>query len=318
MKIVFAILAAGGVVCASTLPVRAELVNAIRGVVHDSVITQQEVREMTAEAAQLLFRQNRGQDEVIQKKVAEAEKENFEELMRRQLILHEFKTAGYNLPESILDDLVNERIKAKYVDRRTLTKSLQAEGMTYEKYRQRLREEFIIQAMRQKNIASEIIVSPHKVESYYLAHRDKFKVEDEVRLRMIVLNKSTDPNGPQPGKLAEEILAKLKDGAAFEEMANVYSQRQQRTQGGEWFEKSQLRKELAEAAGKLKVGEYSEVIETPEAIYLVLLEDVRPSHFRALTEVREQIERDLVSEERTRLYKQWVDRLTKKTFVKSY
>jgi hypothetical protein len=37
-----------------------------------------------------------------------------------------------------------------------------------------------------------------------------------------------------------------------------------------------------------------------------------------LIEVREQIEKDLVAAERTRLEKQWVDKLKKKTFVRVF
>jgi len=64
--------------------------------------------------------------------------------------------------------------------------------------------------------------------------------------------------------LAEEVLAKLKDGAAFAEMASVYSQGSQRKPGRRlgWVEKSVLRRELADVAFGLKPGEKSDVIET--------------------------------------------------------
>src|SRR5205823_1088054 len=146
------------------------------------------------------------------------------QLMARQLILHEFKTAAYNMPESVIDDQVKERIHGRFGDRVTLTKTLQAQGMTYEKFRQEIRDRFIEEILRQKNISSEIIISPHKVETYYLAHRDEFKMEDEIKLRMIVLNKTAETDPAQVTKLAEEILTKLKEGAAFAEMATVYSQ----------------------------------------------------------------------------------------------
>jgi len=86
----------------------------------------------------------------------------------------------------------------------TFTKSLQEEGLTLEKFRQQMREQFIVEQMRIKNISGEIIISPHKVESYYLGHRDDFKVEDRVKLRTIILNKSADPNVPNAPKLAKE------------------------------------------------------------------------------------------------------------------
>ena len=48
-------------------------------------------------------------------------------------------------------------------------------------------------------------------------------MEDEIKLRMIVLNKSS-PDDTNTVKLANEILIQIKGGATFEEMASVYSQ----------------------------------------------------------------------------------------------
>ncbi len=316
MRVSRAILA-GGILVASLCRVQADPPNGISAVVHDAVITYDEVDVATSQTAEALSRQYRNQPELFEKKMNEARSDNLKKLLDRQLILHEFKTLNYNLPETIVDEVVRERIRARYRDRTTFTKSLQEEGLTYERFRQQVRDQFILEALRQKNISSEIIISPHKVETYYEAHKDEFKVEDEVKLRMIVLTNSPDPAQPNASKMAEEIVQKLKEGATFEEMAKIHSARQ-RNSGGETFRTSSLRKELADAVAKLKTGERSDVIETPEACYLVLVEEARPAHFRSLREVREQIEKDLLINERARLEKQWVDRLKKKTFVRYF
>jgi hypothetical protein len=58
-----------------------------------------------------------------------------------------------------------------------------------------------------------------------------------------------------------------------------------------WVEESVLRKELG------------------------LVEDRRTSHVRPLTEIRDEIERQLKTEEQSRLSKLYIDLLRKKTFV---
>jgi parvulin-like peptidyl-prolyl isomerase len=68
----------------------------------------------------------------------------------------------------------------------------------------------------------------------------------------------------------------------------------------------------------LKPGEKSGVIETPEACYLMLVEDKRPEHIKPLNEVRDDIEKTLLAQEGNRLQKQWIDRLKKKTFVRYF
>src|ERR1044071_9343797 len=82
---------------------RAELADGITAIVHDSIITVYEVEVATMPVAEQLQRQYRNQPEVFSKKVYEAQKENIDQLVERQMILHDFETAGYNLPEGIID-----------------------------------------------------------------------------------------------------------------------------------------------------------------------------------------------------------------------
>jgi parvulin-like peptidyl-prolyl isomerase len=199
-----------------------------------------------------------------------------------------------------------------------MIKSLAAEGVTYEKYRQQVRDEIIIQALRAKNVSQEILISPHKVEEYYLAHRDEpeYKVEDQVKLRIIILNKTSDANAPVAQKMGEEILARLDAGVSFEEMSKEQGQERSGDKG--WVGKTVLRKELTDAAFALKPGQHSGVIDTPEACYLLFVEGARPAHTKPLSEVRDEIEGNLLLAEQKRLEQQWVDRLKKKTFVRYY
>jgi parvulin-like peptidyl-prolyl isomerase len=266
----------------------------------------------------MVVRKYSGSRQLLETKLSEMQKENMDKLVEQQLILREFKTAGYSLPESVIDDLVQETIKAEFGDRATLTKTLEARGMSYEKFRQQIKERFIVEQLRLKNISQEIIISPHKIEKYYLDHREDFKEEDQVKLRRITLNKSSDPKAPDARKLAEEILDRLKDGATFTELAAIYSQGSQESREGVWYNRSALRRELAEAAFALNPGQHSQVIETASECYLLMVDEANKSHYKPLSEVRVEIEKNLRLEERNRLEKQWIDRLKKKTFVQYF
>ena len=189
-----------------------------------------------------------------------------------------------------------------------------------EQFRRQTRERFIQSALRSKNVGSEIVVSPHKIEAYYLAHKEDYKLDDEVKLRMIVLNKSSDSTAPDPRKLADEIIAKLKDGADFGEMAEIYSQGSQARAKGDWgwYERKKLRKEFSDVALKLEAGQYSSTIDTPEACYIMKIEERKAARYKSLGDVRDEIENDLRLQERSRIEKQWIAKLKKKTFVKYY
>jgi peptidyl-prolyl cis-trans isomerase SurA len=301
--------------------VRAELVNGIRAVVYEAVITQGEVDADAALVAGELQRQYRRQPEIFEKKINEALAESLDRALQRQLILRDYVASGYQMPESIIDEVVKERIQNEFGGSRAdLTKTLQARGVTYEQFKKQTRDRFIISQLQAKNIYQELIISPNKLEAYYLNHPDEFKVEDQVKLRMIVLNKATEAEAETKRALAGEIRSKIKQGAAFAEMATVYSDGSKRNEGGDWgwVERRGLRKELGGAAFALKPGELSEIIETPGEIYLMLVEDKKSAHRKPLTEVRAEIERLLMTEEQNRLRKQYIDRLKKKTYVRYF
>jgi parvulin-like peptidyl-prolyl isomerase len=300
---------------------RAERVNGIRAVVYDAVITQGEVDADAALVAGELQRQFRRQPELFEQKINEALAESLEKALQRQLILRDYVASGYQMPESIIEEVVQERIQTEFNGSRSkLTETLQARGVTFEQWRRQTRDRFIISQLQAKNIFQELIVSPNKLEAYYLNHPDEFQVEDQVKLRMIVLTNSNEAEAEMKRALAVEISTKIKQGAAFAEMASVYSEGSKHNEGGDWgwVERRVLRKELAEAAFALKPGELSNAIETPGAIYLMLVEDKRTAHRKPLAEVRNEIERLLLTEEQNRLRKKYIDRLKKKTYVRYF
>ena len=303
-----------------SLPLQAELADGILAVVNDSVITRGEVESFVAPAIDALRREYAHQENAsnaFEQKANDVFNDGLEQLIERQLILHDFDAEGYRLPDAAVDELVQARIRERFGDRITLMKTLQARGETFEKFRQEVREQYIVSALRAKNISPEkTAISPYKFETYYLAHQDDFKVGDEIKLRMIVLNK-TSGDDTNMLRLANEILSKIKEGATFQEMASVYSQGSQRSQGGDWgwVERSVLRKELADAAFALNPGQIGDVIETPEACYIMLVEQKRPAHVRPLGEVRDEIEATLRAQQQKQLEEQWIDRLKQKTFI---
>jgi peptidyl-prolyl cis-trans isomerase SurA len=298
-----------------------QVLNGLMVIVDQEVVTMKDVMQYVAPAVDVLMRTYSTQPDVMRQKIQEAQRDGVEQLVERKLILHEFERSGFNLPETIVDDRVKERIRERYGgDRAAMTKTLQSQGLTYEAYRKRIREDFIIGAMRARNIASEVIISPHKIEKYYAENLDKFKVKDQVKLRAIMLNAGQTRSPEAARKLAAEILAKLAEGAAFSEMAGVYSDDTYRAQGGDrgWVERGDLRKELADAAFGLKAGQRSGLIEFGETFWVLLVEDAKSNHTRTLPEVRDEIANTLQSQEQARIQREWIERLKKKSFVRYF
>src|SRR5687768_16138428 len=237
-----------------------ELRNGVAAIVNDSVITFQEVEDYTAEAIDLLRRTYaRTQPEVFQQKRIETMTDGLEQLIEKQLILADFKSSGGQLPESYVDEEVKDRIRRQFGDRVTLVKTLQTRGVRLESYRKRVADEIVVNYMRQKNVSSAITISPTKIEHYYATNKHQFQVEDQVKLRRIVLNRSGGHSADELLNLAREIIRKLNEGTPFSEMASIYSQVRQK-EGAEWFERKVLKKGLSDIVFTLQTGQRTGIV----------------------------------------------------------
>src|ERR1041385_5281431 len=194
----FPAMAAVAVLLAGAEILRADMIDGVKVVVHDSIITYQQVDATALPLVEDLSRKYRNDPDTLKKQIDQLLEDNTEHLVENQLILHEFETAGYTLPESVLDDYVQQQIHSDFPDRSTLVKTLQARGMTFEKYRKGVRDQFILYQMRMRNVSEALVISPHKIETYYVQHTNEFKVPEQVKLRMIILNTPPDGDTNQP------------------------------------------------------------------------------------------------------------------------
>jgi peptidyl-prolyl cis-trans isomerase SurA len=293
-------------------------INGIAVIVNEAIITRGEVFDYIRPAANTLLSTIRD-EEALNQRLAKLQEAGTEDLVKRQLILHDYKTAGYNYPETIIEDRIEERIKSQYRDRAQLMQDLHARLTTYENFRRQQREEILIVAMRQAKLPQDFLISPQKILNYYQEHQTNYLVGEEVRLRMIVLNKPASDNGGAKQR-AEEILRKISEGASFAEMAKSYSESAQAKEGGDsgWHQREGLRKELSDAAFALQPGQRSGVIDLPDSVWLLQVEERRAARTRPLSEVRDQIERELRIRESERQEEKWVKRLKEKSFVRYY
>ena len=58
--------------------------------------------------------------------------------------------------------------------------------------------------------------------------------------------------------------------------------------------------------------------ELPQEFYLLKVEEKKIAHTRPIAEMRDEIEKDLIAQERARLRTKWVERLKAKSFVRRF
>lgn len=297
-------------------------VNGVCVVVNDAVITFEQVENEIMPVAETLATQYRSDPKTFEQKVQQLRREKIEEMVQEKLILHEFKVSGLQLPESYIEDMIQDRIRKEYYgDRARLTRSLQLRGQTYEMFYQMERDRFIVYQMTRQFISPDkILISPAKIEAYYNSHTNAFNMDAQVKLRMIVINQSPLAEPGTAEKISGEILRLLDQGVSFAELAGVYSSGSQRANGGDrgWVERSYFKPELADVAFSLKPGQHSKVLTLGESCYILQVDDVRPAHVRSLTEVRSEIETTLKDQEKRRLKDRWIERLKKKSYIRYF
>ena len=93
------------------MPLHAELADGVQAIVNDTAITFAQVEEYTEPVAETLRRQYAGQPDALDKALSDALKDSLEQLVERQLILHDFDVEGYKLPDSVIDDVVQDRMR---------------------------------------------------------------------------------------------------------------------------------------------------------------------------------------------------------------
>lgn len=320
----------GLVLCLGRSTASAQFIDGIAAIVNDKVITFSEVKKQV-DPTEKLLRQSYTGPELVDK-VKEARLNALKSLIERQLIIQDFNKTGYFVPENIVDDRVKEVINSQFEgDRTAFVKTLLANGVSLDNYRQDTREQIIVQYMRQKNVSSAVIVSPYRIEQYYQENLKQFVQDEQVHLHIIFLRKTlfkptrtkadgtTEEYDPQE-EILKEIVYKLDTGSVFDELARSYSEGPKREQGGDlgWVTRDTLRPELRDIAFGLKPGQHSAIVPTDDGFYLLRVEDVKRSSVQPIAEAREQIEKTLLLEERQKLQQDWIDGLRSKAFIKMF
>ncbi len=297
-----------------------EILDGVVAIVNEQIITLSDVREMVRPVEAQLVRDYEGPE--LRMRLREAQLDALKSLIDRALVLDEFQTRGYNIPNRVFEQQLEEVIAQEFKgDRVAFIKTLESQNITLSQYRQRLRDRTIVQAMRNSKAESQVVVSPYQMEQYYKDNIEAFKVGDRIKLRMIFIKRTAnlDAGVADPRRaLADEIHGKRAGGETFDALARQYSDGRGAAEGGEWgwTGRGELRKELDEPAFSLKPGEFSPVIETAEGWYIVQVDDFQPAHTKPLSEVRDDIERILQREIRARVQDEWLRNLRADAFIR--
>jgi peptidyl-prolyl cis-trans isomerase C len=146
---------------------------------------------------------------------AEGRKEMIDSMIVRELVLQEAKKAGIDKSPEVADRLED------------------------------LKKRVIIEAYWKKKVEEQAKISDADLQKFYDENKEKFRTGDQVKASHILLKTE---------KEAQDVLAQLKAGGKFEDLARKYSVDPAGAKGGDlgWFGKGSMIPEFEKAAFALK------------------------------------------------------------------
>lgn len=294
-----------------------EVLDGIAAVVNNEVVTFSQVRELVGPKEKQARETLRG--EALVEKIKEIRLAAINDLIDRALIIQEFKSKGFTIPEYFIDERITTITREEFGgDRQAFLRTLSAQGYTVEKFRDFQRDMIIVQEMRRQAVKGAPTVSDAMIKEYYRSHAEEYTTPDEMKLRMITIRGSGE--GDSRLKMIEEIRQKIVEGAEFGDLARMYSEDSTQEAFGDWgwIDRKKLNENLTRVAFALKPGQLSQVVELGGSYYLMFCEAKKSATTKPLKEVRGEIEKALMQTERQKQQQEWLAKLRKKAFIKLY
>lgn len=312
------LLTAAALVLGVAGPVRGqEVLDGIAAVVNSEVVTFSQVRELVASKEKAAKDTYKGEELVA--KIKEIRLAAINDLIDRQLILQEFKSKGFQIPEYFIEERVTTIVREEFGnDRSAFIRTLAAQGFTLERFRELEKDKVIVQEMRRQAIKGNPSVTDAQIAEYYKEHAEDYGTAEQLKLRTITIRRN--PYNDSKRKQIEEIREKIMGGAEFGDLARMYSEDDKQEAYGDWgwIDRRTLNESLSKAAFALKAGEVSKVIELGGSYYLLYAEAKKAAQLKPLSQVKEDIEKGLTQLERQKQQAQWLGRLRKKAYIKMF
>lgn len=279
----------------------------IIAIVNDDIITLRNLQDFLDSMYMKMRMEGRSAEE-MRAVMREMEVNGIRKLIEERLILDKAKELGLE----ITDEAVNRRIeeiKKNYSSEDEFVQALVADGNSVTDLRNKVIDEYKIKAVIEQEVRSKIFVNPQEVTDYYNAHIADYQKPQRARLDSIFVNTEKDPAGAK--QKAKEAYAKLKAGAAFEDVAKEYSQ----ASSIGMIEKGQTIAKIDEAVFNLAEGTISEPIEVDNGIYIFKIIQQFPSDVSPLDDVKKEIYEKIFDMKLRDKLITWLDRLKEKAYI---
>jgi peptidyl-prolyl cis-trans isomerase SurA len=271
--------------------------------INNSIITRSELQRARDQLmAELRQRDPQNVDQLY----AEREKDILRDLIDQQLLIQRGEELEITADNEVIRRLDEIRKNMKLETMEDLEKEAEKQGVSFEDFKLNLKNNIITQQVIGREVGQRLQITQEDVRQYYEEHKKEFEREEQVRLSEILVStepkqkpaEGEQPSEPDPKVLAaaenkaKELLAQLRSGAKFENLAQSQSDSPAASAGGDlgYFKRGTLSKELENITFAMKPGEITDVIRTRQGFVILKVTERHQAGIPPLNEVEREIQ----------------------------
>jgi len=250
-------------------------VDRVIAVVNDEAVTQYELDD-----ARRVVQQQLKQQKVQPPPVDVLDKQVLERLITQRALLQQAKEDGVKIDDGQVERAIQRIATENKLSAEEFRKLLAQENIPYAKYRDDIRNEMVVQRLREREVDSKVQVSDAEVDQYLATLKAQNAGETEYRIAHILVTVPEQASAEQienRRQRAEEALRSIRSGADFAQVAAAFSDSNDALQGGNlgWRSGARLPTVFADTVRQQKVGTVSGVLRSAAGFHIVKLLEKR-------------------------------------------
>ena len=251
--------------------VQAQAADSIVVVVNEDVITRNELADRIT-----FIEHNMKAQGVAIPPPADLRKQVLDRMIIDRVQLQLAKEDGVRIDDTMLDRYIGKIAESNKITLQQFRDEIEKEGTSFGKFRESVRDEIMMQRVREHEVDSKLQITESEVDNYIAAQSGATAVQQELNLAQILVgipeNASAEQIAARRAK-AEELLRQLRAGADFGQLAATYSDAADALRGGDlgWRNQDRLPQLFLDAVVKLEPGQVSSIVKSANGFHIVKL-----------------------------------------------